>query len=85
MKLGFSLVMTDGLSRIDSLRKTAWEVLPTMIAAGVLFGLAALVEGFISPSALPYEVKAAVAVFSTGLLMFYFVFLGYPRDDVDAV
>lgn len=85
MKLGFSMVVTDGLSRTDSLRKSAREALPAIAAAVVLFGLAALVEGFISPSGLPYEVKAAVAVFSTGLLLFYFVFLGFPRNDVDAV
>jgi uncharacterized membrane protein SpoIIM required for sporulation len=85
MKLGFALVMTGGLSRTDSLRKAARETLPTAAAAVVLFGLAAMIEGFISPSALPYEIKATVAVFSTGLLLFYFVFLGYPRDNVDAV
>lgn len=85
MKLGFALVMTHGLSRVDSLRKAARETLPTAVAAMVLFGLAALIEGFISPSPLPYEIKAAIAVFSTGLLMFYFVFLGYPRSDVDAI
>jgi uncharacterized membrane protein SpoIIM required for sporulation len=85
MKLGFALVMTHGLSRVDSLRKSARETLPTAVAAVVLFGFAALIEGFISPSPLPYEIKAAIAVFSTGLLMFYFVFLGYPRGDVDAV
>jgi len=85
MKLGFAMVMTGGLTRADSVRQAAKEAMPSMAAAGVLFALAALIEGFISPSQLPYEIKAAVAVFSTGLLLFYFVFLGYPRADAPPV
>ena len=50
-----------------------------MILATILFGLAALIEGFLSPSPVPYWVKASVAVISSGALMFYFVMLGYPR------
>ena len=51
----------------------------------VLFFLAALIEGFLSPSAAPYVVKAAVAVLSSGALMFYFVILGFPRRPTRAV
>ena len=85
MKLGFAMVMTGGLTRADSLRQAGRDAMPTMAAAVVLFVLAAMIEGFISPSGLPYEVKAAVGVFSTGVLLFYFVFLGYPRPDVTTV
>jgi len=85
MRLGFSLVDTGGLTRRDSLVKAGREAMPTMGAAIVLFALAALIEGFLSPSSAPYIVKAAVAAISTGMLMFYFVILGYPRDDVDAI
>ena len=85
MKLGFAMVMTGGLTRADSLRKAGKEAMPTMAAAVILFVLAALVEGFISPSGLPYGAKAAVGVFSSGLLIFYFVYLGYPRQHVTSV
>ena len=81
MRLGFSIVFTRGLARTVSLRRAAKESLPTMGAAGIMFAMAALIEGFLSPSAAPYWVKAAVAVFSAGSLMFYFVILGYPRGD----
>jgi len=80
MRLGFSLVDTQGYSRMASLRRAAGEAMPTMGAAMVMFLLAALVEGFLSPSAAPYWVKATVAVASAGMLTFYFVILGYPRD-----
>lgn len=78
MRLGFSLIDTKGYSRAASLRLAAGEAMPTAGAAIVMFLLAALIEGFLSPSTLPYEVKAAVAVLSAAGLMFYFVILGYP-------
>ena len=84
MRLGFALVDTGGLSRGASLRRAAREAMPTMGAAMVLFLFAALIEGFISPSALPYEIKAAVSVLSCGLLLFYFVLLGYPPPEENA-
>ena len=68
-----------GLERAASLRQTAVETMPLMGAAMFLFFLAALIEGFLSPSSAPYWIKATVAVFSSGLLMAYFVVLGYPR------
>jgi len=79
MRLGFSLVDTRGTTRPASLRRAAREALPVMCAAMVLFLLAALIEAFLSPSSAPYWIKALVAVFSAGMLMFYFVMLGYPR------
>ncbi|MGI9456325.1 MAG: stage II sporulation protein M [Aeoliella sp.] len=85
MRLGFSIVSTDGLSRGASLARAARQSLPTMLAAVVLFFLAAVIEGFLSPSAAPYEIKAAVAMVSTLLLLIYLVVLGYserPPDDV---
>jgi uncharacterized membrane protein SpoIIM required for sporulation len=79
LRLGISLVVTNGFTRLSSLRKTAHETMPLMGAAMVLFFLAALIEGFLSPSGLPWAVKAAVALLSSGMLMFYFVILGFPR------
>jgi uncharacterized membrane protein SpoIIM required for sporulation len=76
MRLGFALVWTGGLTRSDSVRQASTRAMPAMGAAIVLFLLAALIEGYVSPSSLPYEVKAAVAAISTAILMIYFVMLG---------
>ena len=86
MRLGMSWIKTDGYSRMASLRRTAQDTMPLMGAAIVLFFLAALIEGFLSPSGLPYGIKAAVAVISSGLLMVYFVVLGFPTsaDQADS-
>lgn len=81
MRLGFSLIDTQGLGRMVSLRRAADEAMPTMWAAILMFLLAALIEGFLSPSTAPYWIKAVVAIISAGLLMFYFVGLGYPREE----
>ena len=80
LRLGLSWIKTDGMKRIDSLRKAATKTMPVMGAAMTLFFGAALIEGFVSPSAAPYVLKAVTAVLSSGLLMFYFVVLGYPRE-----
>jgi len=85
MRMGFSLLDTKGLTRIASLRRAAMESVPTMGAFVVLFMMAALIEAFISPSSLPYAVKFGIFVFSIVTLVFYFVFLGYPREGHRAV
>jgi uncharacterized membrane protein SpoIIM required for sporulation len=81
MRLGFSLISTGGLSRGASLWKAVDEAVPTMGAAVVLFCLAAVIEGFVSPSAAPYAVKAGVALLSMAILFFYVVVLGWIGRD----
>jgi uncharacterized membrane protein SpoIIM required for sporulation len=84
LRLGLGWLLPGRLSRLDSLRQTAKAAMPLMGAAMCMFLGAALIEGFVSPSGLPYGVKATVAVFASGLLMFYFVVLGFPRRPLDA-
>jgi uncharacterized membrane protein SpoIIM required for sporulation len=79
LRLGVSWLVTGGLTRAGALRNAGREAMPMMGAGVVLFLGAALIEGFISPSGLPYAVKAVVAVVCSGILMFYFVVLGFPR------
>jgi uncharacterized membrane protein SpoIIM required for sporulation len=83
LRLGIGLFATGGLTRLDSFRLNAERALPIILASVVLFFLAAFTEGFISPSPLPYFFKACVAIFSSGLLMYYFVVLGYPQPEID--
>lgn len=85
LKIGLSWLITGGMNRRDSLIKTAREALPIVMCAVVLFCLAAFVEGFISPTPekyMPWWVKGSVSVFTSLLLMFYFVILGYPRQTI---
>jgi hypothetical protein len=44
---------------------------------------AGLIEGFISPSQLPREIKLAAATVFALAMTAYFVFAGHGHDDVD--
>ncbi|HTN77772.1 MAG TPA: stage II sporulation protein M [Pirellulaceae bacterium] len=84
LRLGLAWIFTNGQTREASLRSTATEAMPIMGAAMILFFLAALLEGFLSPSNAPYWVKAGAAVISSLMMMFYFILLGLPRRTSDA-
>jgi uncharacterized membrane protein SpoIIM required for sporulation len=71
MRLGWGLIDTQGQSRISSLRREAANSLPAVGVAVVLFVLAALVEGYVSASPLPYWAKASVAILSAGSIIAY--------------
>jgi len=80
----FKLYLASGirhivLSRTAKLKLAAKKAMPIMGAAILMFFMAALVEGFLSPSAAPYWCKAGVAVASSIFLAFYFIVLGFPK------
>ena len=79
--LGCSWIATGGLARAVPVQRAAVEAVPAMGAAVVLFCLAALIEGFLSPSAAPYSVKATTAVVSPLILVVYVVGLGARRGN----
>jgi uncharacterized membrane protein SpoIIM required for sporulation len=79
LRLGMSWMFTRGLTRTASLRKAGEETMPIVGAAMVMFFMAAMIEGFLSPTATPYWIKATVAIVSSAFLTFYFVVLGFPR------
>lgn len=79
LRLGMGWIRTGGLSRLDSILKAGKSSLPMMGCACVLFFGAALIEGFISPTQLPWAFKAFIAVACSILLVVYFVVLGFPR------
>jgi uncharacterized membrane protein SpoIIM required for sporulation len=81
MKLGFSIIFTQGYTRTASVRRAFREAIPSAVTAVILFGLAGVIEASLSPSTAPYALKAGVSVMSCAILVFYFVGLGYPRGE----
>jgi uncharacterized membrane protein SpoIIM required for sporulation len=79
LRLGSGLIDTKGQTRLASLRREAARALPIAGAAVLLFILAAFLEGFVSPSALPYKVKASIALFTAALLVAYLALGGRGR------
>lgn len=80
LRIGLGWLLTGGLSRQASLQRRAIEALPVMAVSGALFFLAAVTEGLLSPSSVPYVYKAGWGVFSSVLLMYYFIVLGYSSE-----
>lgn len=84
LRIGMGWIRTDGLNRIDAVRLTAVETMPVMGSSMVLFFLAALVESLISPFPLPVILKGVIATLCSGMMIFYFVVLGFPRRSPSA-
>ncbi len=81
LRLGSGLIVTQGQSRLASLRREAARSLPIAGVAVILFVLAAFLEGFVSASPLPYWSKAAIALASAVVLAFYLFALGRGRGS----
>lgn len=81
MRMGFALINTGGLRRIVALQQAATQATPVACVGVILFVMAAMIEAYVSPAAIPYGYKAGVAVLSAGLLMFYFIGLGMAQEE----
>lgn len=57
IQMGFALVRTHGRTRLGNLRAHGMELLRQMAGAAVFLLIAALIEGNLSPSAIPTEAK----------------------------
>ena len=82
LRLGSGLIVTEGQSRLASLRREGVKSLPIVGVAVILFVLAAFLEGFVSASGLPYWSKATIAIVSAALLAFYVLVLGRPARPI---
>ncbi|MBT3890657.1 MAG: stage II sporulation protein M [Planctomycetaceae bacterium] len=76
LRLGLSWVNTKGLTRKASLQKAGRRCIPVIGLSILFFFFAAIIEGFISPSDLPYSFKAAVSISSALFIVFYILVLG---------
>ncbi|MFM1801082.1 MAG: hypothetical protein RJA81_434, partial [Planctomycetota bacterium] len=71
LRMGFGLVLTDGFSRLESLKRSAADALPMIGTATILFILAAFIEGYISASQIDYSGKRIVFIITLlSLLLF---------------
>jgi uncharacterized membrane protein SpoIIM required for sporulation len=84
LRMGWGLIDTQGQSRLSSLRREAANALPAVGVAVVLFVLAALVEGYVSASSLPYWTKAAVAILSGASILAYLALGGRGEPVLSA-
>lgn len=71
LRLGFGAVITQNRPRLESLRLAAVDAVQLVLGAGVMLVIAALIEGFFSPSSLPMEVKFGFGGVTALLLVWY--------------
>ncbi len=74
LEMGYALVNTGGLTRAASLRRSGSSILAQVVGAAVMLIVAAMIEGFWSPSAIPDQVKWA---FSAVNMLFVIAFLAF--------
>jgi uncharacterized membrane protein SpoIIM required for sporulation len=71
LRLGFGAVITKNRPRLESLRLAAVDAVQLVLGAGAMLLIAALIEGFFSPSSLPMEVKFGFGGITVLLLVWY--------------
>ncbi|MRG95178.1 stage II sporulation protein M [Polyangium spumosum] len=79
LRMGHSLVVTRGRTRLGSLRESAPDIVRLVVGAAVMLLIAAAIEGFWSPSAAPAPVKWATSALLTVLVAAYLLFAGRER------
>ncbi|HET9933732.1 MAG TPA: stage II sporulation protein M [Polyangiaceae bacterium] len=81
LRLGFALVDTDGLTRLGSLRKHSLDLVALVSGAAVMLAIAALIEGFWSPSSMPAHFKYAFSAVGVAVMS---AFLGFASREPEA-
>jgi uncharacterized membrane protein SpoIIM required for sporulation len=79
MVMGYALVDTGGLQRWASVRQRGRDLANLVLGAGFMLLIAALIEGFWSPSSVPAPVKWAVGVMNALVVGLYFTQAGRRR------
>jgi uncharacterized membrane protein SpoIIM required for sporulation len=76
LEMGYSLVATGGRTRLASLRRAGPSIVLQILGAAAMLLIAALIEGFWSPSSAPPPAKWAVSALFTVLVVAYLAFAG---------
>ncbi len=74
MMIGYSLWNPKDLSRTDALKKAGLEAVKLVFGCACLLVIAGIIEGFLSPSALPAPIKFATGII-TGIAMYSYLLL----------
>lgn len=82
MMIGYALVNPGDLTRAQALKKKGIEAARIVIGCACFLVIAGIIEGFLSPSALPSAVKYGTGIL-TGIAMFSYLFLvGREHDEI---
>lgn len=74
MMIGYAMINPGDLSRAQALKKKGIEATIIVVGSACFLVVAGIIEGFLSPSALPAWVKFGTGI-STGIAMYSYLFL----------
>ncbi len=81
LRLADALIRPGLLTRAESLRLAGREAVQMVLGGASLLVIAGLIEGFISPSSLPFWVRIPFGLLMGTLLYLYLIFAGRPRQQ----
>lgn len=79
--LGYSIIKATRYLRKDYLKLQRENILSMVAASAIMITIAAFIEGFVSPSKLPYLVKFSIFVISLASIIFYFFVLPFLKSS----
>ncbi|MBI3073304.1 MAG: stage II sporulation protein M [Deltaproteobacteria bacterium] len=78
--LGLALIRPGRLTRKEALALAAKDGIGLVVGAAMMMGVAALLEGFVSPSTLPNAAKYGIGLTNFLLVVIYFGFAGREKS-----
>ncbi len=84
MLIGYALINPGDLTRGEALRKNGLDAVRLAVGCSALLFIAGIIEGFLSPSALPPVVKFSTGIL-TGIAMYaYLLLVGKSENPLDS-
>jgi uncharacterized membrane protein SpoIIM required for sporulation len=83
MLIGYSIINPGDLSRLQALKKNGLEAVRLAIGCAILLVLAGIIEGFLSPSALPASIKYGTGIL-TGIALYSYLLMVGREDNLGA-
>jgi len=80
--MGWALINPGEYARRDALVLAGRRALPLVVGTVPLFGIAALVEAFVTPASLPAWLKLTIGAVSAVAVMGYLALVGRPSADL---
>ncbi|CAN5195316.1 stage II sporulation protein M [soil metagenome] len=84
MMIGYSIIDPGDLTRLQALKKKGIEAVRIVVGCAFFLVIAGIIEGFLSPSAMPPIVKILTGV-GTGLAMYSYLFFAGRGVSADSV
>jgi uncharacterized membrane protein SpoIIM required for sporulation len=81
MMIGYAIINPGDLTRAQALKKKGMEAAKIVIGCACLLVIAGLIEGFISPSALPAAFKFGTGILSGIVMYLYLGLVGRTGDE----